>query len=374
MTPNRSWAAWSIVSRAAAVGDQRLVPGHGRLAGVPVERDEVGLLALVEVAEQVVEVEAFGAAERGEVEAAVGLELVALGLGQVLLAGVDRAVEHGVVAHADLVGLFQHADACRRRCRRPCRCRATCGPRCSGSVARPRRNRPLPRNRFDSGQNATAAPAFEKPAELVVRRARRRGRPVNFGPSRPCFSWTASVVVRSRGSARRHVADLGRVLGDVRVDPAVRVLLLELPAASIISGGAADGEARRDRVEVAALAVILLDQPLAVAIEVLGRDRRSRPARSGRCRSGRRSRACCGGPPRRRALRSRPGCCVVKAWQVVVPPASRASKKRSAAVARVVAVAVLQLLGEDPVLEPVEQLLADRRRARGSAGNGCGRR
>ena len=52
------------------------------------------------------------------------------------------------------------------------------------------------------------------------------------------------------------------------------------------------------------------------------------------------------------------GLLVVNAWQVVVPPASRASKKCLAAVARVVAVAVLELLGEDPGLQPVEQLVA----------------
>ncbi|MFK4675699.1 hypothetical protein ABIF37_008102 [Bradyrhizobium diazoefficiens] len=36
-------------------------------------------------------------------------------------------------------------------------------------------------------------------------------------------------------------------------------------------GRGAEGEARRDSVEVAALVVILRDQPLAVAIEILGR-------------------------------------------------------------------------------------------------------
>ena len=90
MMPNRRSAACVDRLRAGAAGDQRLVPGHGRLAGVPVEGDEVGLLALLEVAEQVVEVERLGAAERGQVEAAVGAELVALGLGQVLVAGVDE--------------------------------------------------------------------------------------------------------------------------------------------------------------------------------------------------------------------------------------------------------------------------------------------
>src|SRR5262249_35417220 len=50
--------------RAAAGDDERLVPAHGRLAGVPVEGDEVGLLALVEVAQDVVEAEGSGAAHR----------------------------------------------------------------------------------------------------------------------------------------------------------------------------------------------------------------------------------------------------------------------------------------------------------------------
>ena len=50
------------------------------------------------------------------------------------------------------------------------------------------------------------------------------------------------------------------------------------------------------------------------------------------------------------------GLLVVNARQVVVPPASRASKKYRAAVRRVVAVLVFLFFGEDPGLQPIQQL------------------
>jgi hypothetical protein len=43
-----------------------LVPGHGALAGVPVEGDEVGCRALLEVPEQVVEILGVSDPERAE--------------------------------------------------------------------------------------------------------------------------------------------------------------------------------------------------------------------------------------------------------------------------------------------------------------------
>src|SRR5579883_1977298 len=64
----------------ASRGDQRLAPGQRLLAGGPVERHEVGLLAGLEVADQVVDVERLGAAERDRPEAAPRRDLVALGL------------------------------------------------------------------------------------------------------------------------------------------------------------------------------------------------------------------------------------------------------------------------------------------------------
>src|SRR5579871_6117832 len=46
-----------------SLGDQRLAPGQRLLASGPVERDEVGFLAGLEVADQLVEVERFGTAQ-----------------------------------------------------------------------------------------------------------------------------------------------------------------------------------------------------------------------------------------------------------------------------------------------------------------------
>ncbi len=77
----------------------------------------------------------------------------------------------------------------------------------------------------------------------------------------PVFFVNVSVVVAIREVVAR-CANLGRVLGDVRVDPAVVVLLLQLPAAVHHFLRAAHSEARRDGVEIAALSVVPLDQTL----------------------------------------------------------------------------------------------------------------
>src|SRR3954463_11989354 len=51
-----------LVARPGASlwADEGLVPAHGVLAGVPIEGNEIGLLALVEVAQHVVEVQGAG--------------------------------------------------------------------------------------------------------------------------------------------------------------------------------------------------------------------------------------------------------------------------------------------------------------------------
>src|SRR4029079_7676534 len=58
-------------ARPAAIGDQRLVPGLRGLAAIGIERDEISLLAGLEIAELVVDVEALGTAERDRPEAAI---------------------------------------------------------------------------------------------------------------------------------------------------------------------------------------------------------------------------------------------------------------------------------------------------------------
>src|SRR5262249_32018009 len=254
-----------------AAGDERLVPAHGRLAGVPVERDEVGLLPLVEVAEHVVEVEGPGAAERGQVVAAIGVDLAPLGLGHVLFAGVDRAVEHRVVAHADLVGLLQHADEAEGVAaahvaaeRDPDRVLG------GGGAADPEQAAAEEQVRERAERDRGAG--LREPAELVLREPDAvAGRELR--PEQPVLLVDVGVVV-AVGELEPGRPQLGRVLRDVGVDPAVGVFFLELPAGLHHLVGAADGEPGCDCVEVPALAVVLLDQPLGLAVEVLRADDR----------------------------------------------------------------------------------------------------
>ena len=174
---------------------------------------------------------------------------------------------------------------------------------CSGSVARPRRKRPLPRNRFDSGQKQSLR-RLREAAQLVI----GEPDPVAGGELRsqqPVFLVDLRVVVAT-GEVIVRCAHLGRVLGDVGVDPAVVVLLLQLPAAVHHLPCAAHSETRRDGVEIAALAVVALDEPLGLAVEFIRRD--ETVGANGRCRSDPQSRACYAEPPRRRTPPSRPGC------------------------------------------------------------------
>ena len=66
----------------------------------------------------------------------------------------------------------------------------------------------------------------------------------------------AEIVV-AVGMFDQHAAAFGRVLGDVGVDPAVRMLVLETLTRLEQFRRGTEGEAWRDGVEVAALVVIL---------------------------------------------------------------------------------------------------------------------
>ena len=84
----------------------------------------------------------------------------------------------------------------------------------------------------------------------------------------PVFFVDVRVVVAT-GEVVVRCANLGRVLGDVRVDPAVVVLLLQLPAAVHHFPRAAHSEARRDGVKIPSLTVVALDQALRLAVEFI---------------------------------------------------------------------------------------------------------
>ena len=162
----------------------------------------------------------------------------------------------------------------------------------------------------------------------------------------------------------------------MRVDPAIRMLLLELPAAIHHLGRATHGETRRDRIEVAALAMVALDQPVRLAVEVIRRDADLVGRQSGRCRSGPKSHMSVrAGPASSKNSSVETGLLVVKARQVVVPPqASSASKNRGGRRTGIIAVAVLHLLGKDPFLQPIEQLIPVGPKDAAIAESGCARR
>ena len=166
-------------------------------------------------------------------------------------------------------------------------------------------------------------------------------------------------VVVATGEVVVRCANLGRVLGDVRVDPAVIVLLLQLPAAVHHFPGAAHSEAWRDGVEIAALAVVALDQTLGLAVEFIRRDEdlgRRETVDSGQAGDHahvapsrlveellRRDRAAGG---------ERQACCRA--------PGQQGVEEIPGSGARVVAVAVLQFFRKDPGLQPIKQLVAVR--------------
>ena len=56
--------------------------------------------------------------------------------------------------------------------------------RCSGSVARPSRNRPLPRNRFEQGQKVIEPPLAERRRNSSSE-SHTPWPPENFGPTSP---------------------------------------------------------------------------------------------------------------------------------------------------------------------------------------------
>ncbi len=85
------------------------------------------------------------------------------------------------------------------------------------------------------------------------------------------FFVNARVVV-AIGEVLARSAKLRRVLGDVRVDPAVVMLLLQLPAAFHHFIRATHREARGDGVEVAAFSVVALDQTLGLSVEIIRRN------------------------------------------------------------------------------------------------------
>ncbi len=142
------------------------------------------------------------------------------------------------------------------------------------------------------------------------------------------------------------------------VDPAVLMLLLQLPAALHHLGRADAREARRDGVKVPAPAVVALDQPLGFAVEVVRRDQEIvrcqavNPGQAGHhahAAPGRLLKKLLGG--HRAAGGEGHGRGRAAGQQCV--------EKVPGGGARVVAVPVFQFLGEDPVLQPIEQLIAE---------------
>ena len=209
---------------------------------------------------------AWAPPEGGQVKRPVGRELVALGLRQILLARVNGTVEHGVVAHADLVGLLEYTNEGER----VAAAHVAAHGDADGVVG------------VCGAAQAEQAAAEEQVRQRAERNRRTRLReaaqlvigepdPVAGGELRsqqPVFFVDVRVVVAT-GEVVVRCANLGRVLGDVRVDPAVVVLLLQLPAAVHHFPRAAHSEARRDGVEIPALAVVALDQPLGLAVEFI---------------------------------------------------------------------------------------------------------
>ena len=163
------------------------------------------------------------------------------------------------------------------------------------------------------------------------------------------------LTIRELGVHKPH---LRGVLGDVGVDPAVLMLLLQLPAALQHLGRADAREAGRDGVKVPAPAVVALDEPLGFAVEVVGRDQEIvrcdavDPGQAGHdahAAPGRLLKKLLGG--HRAAGGEGHGRGRAAGQQCV--------EKVPGGGARVVAVPVLEFLGEDPVLQPLEQLIAE---------------
>ena len=158
MTANSMLAAWSIVRGPppSAISDSC----QGCAACRRSDRARrIGLLAGLEIAELVVDREAFGPPRVIDQNPRRARACCARPR-QFFPRRSMLPSSSVLIAHADLVGVVEH------RVHREAFAAADVAAddiftRCFGSVARPRRNRPLPRNRFEHGQNTTAAPFFD---------------------------------------------------------------------------------------------------------------------------------------------------------------------------------------------------------------------
>ena len=148
-----------------------------------------------------------------------------------------------------------------------------------GSRASRRRNSPLPRNRFEVGQCASAVPVAWQRSNSDSSEMHAVGQ--HRAPADQAVVVVDVEIVAPLREELPHPGDLVEGLRDVGLHEHLGMLAPERARQLELLGRARSCKARRDRVERAAAAVPLADQRLRLVVAAIGRYRAAPPARCG---------------------------------------------------------------------------------------------
>ncbi len=271
-----------------------------------------------------------------------------------MFARVHGAIEHGVVAEANLVSLLEHTHHAEGVA--AAHIAAQGEPDGVLGIGRPAQaEQAAPQEQVRKRAEGYSGARGRKAAEFVV----RQPDPMAGNELRPqesVLGVDVGVVV-AIGEVNARSAQFRRVLRDVGVDPAVLVRLLQTMATLHHRARATHRKTRRDGVQIAAFTVIAIDQFLRFLFEVFGRDadlRRSETVDAGK--AGDHAQVAPGGLVEEFLSRDR---AAGRERQTGGGTAGEESVEEIfGGGAGVVTIAVLQLFGENPGGEPIEELSA----------------